>query len=243
MFKATIKSNQLSEAIGAIRAITDEAKFQITADGISVKAVDHANVAMINLDLSKEASSFFDASEHALGIDVAKLENQVLGSAEKDSDITLELDEAAHKLLIKLNRMSYTMSLLDPSSIRKEPIVPNLDLPLRATIPGEEFKRAIKAAGNVSDYLTLGYDTCLFANAWDDTGSLRVEFAEAEGVAPMQVQSLFSLSYMSNFAAVIGKAEKVTLHIGKDMPLRMQFNIADGHGEVGYLMAPRVESE
>jgi len=68
----------------------------------------------------------------------------------------LILDETAHKLVIRMRGLSYTMSLLDPSSIRKEPKVPTLDLPAHIVIRGEDLKRAVKAAEKVSDYMSIG---------------------------------------------------------------------------------------
>ena len=33
------------------------------------------------------------------------------------------------------------------------------------------------------------------------------------------------------------------MHLGNDMPIDMDFDIADGNGHVRYLLAPRIESE
>jgi len=38
-------------------------------------------------------------------------------------------------------------------------------------------------------------------------------------------------------------AENITLNLGKDYPLQMEFEVAEGKGKVTYLLAPRIESE
>ncbi|MDL5502149.1 MAG: DNA polymerase sliding clamp, partial [Candidatus Methanoperedens sp.] len=102
-----------------------------------------------------------------LGIDLTKLIG-VMEMAEKSDNIELELDEASHKLIVRMRGLAYTMSLLDPSSIRKEPKVPSLDLQAHIVIRGEDIKRAVKAAEKVSDYMSMGVKGDVF-------------FMEAEG--------------------------------------------------------------
>ncbi len=57
------------------------------------------------------------------------------------------------------------------------------------------------------------------------------------------MRSLFPLDYFSNMVKSIGSAQSVTLYLGSDYPVKMEFKIAGGKGEVRYLLAPRIESE
>jgi proliferating cell nuclear antigen len=50
MFKAAINAELLKDAIASLAVIVDEVRFRIKPEGISVKAVDPANVAMVILD-------------------------------------------------------------------------------------------------------------------------------------------------------------------------------------------------
>ncbi|MFU8767800.1 MAG: DNA polymerase sliding clamp, partial [Candidatus Methanoperedens sp.] len=214
-------------------------------EGISVKAVDPANVAMVSFELSKDAFDSFEASEGELGIDLAKL-SSIMDMADKTDNIELELDENTHKLVIQMRGLSYTMSLLDPSSIRKEPKVPTLDLPVRIVIRGEDIKRAVKAAEKVSDYMYMGANgDIFFMEAEGDTDKVRVEMAKDQliDMSSGDARSLFSLDYLTDISKVAGKAPEVTIDIGKDYPLKLKIKIADGHGEVSYMLAPRVETE
>jgi proliferating cell nuclear antigen len=245
MFKAVIGAEKLKDSIESISTLVDEAKFRLNPDGISVRAVDPANVAMVSLDIAKDAFGSFEATEGELGIDLTKL-NGIMEMADKDDNIELELDEAAHKLIVRMRGLSYTMSLLDPSSIRKEPKVPSLDLPGRIVIRGEDLKRAVKAAEKVSDYMSMGItgDT-FFMEADGDTDNVRLEMTKDQliEIKPGDAKSLFSLDYLSDMSKILGKASEITIDIGKDYPLKIRFKIAEGHGEVSYMLAPRVESE
>jgi proliferating cell nuclear antigen len=245
MFKAVIGAEKLKDSIESISTLVDEAKFKLTPDGISVKAVDPANVAMVSFDIAKDAFDSFEATEGELGIDLTKL-NGVMEMADKNDSIELELDETSHKLIIQMRGLSYTMSLLDPSSLRKEPKVPALDLPAHIVSRGEDIKRAIKAAEKVSDYMSMGIKGDIFyMEAEGDTDKILVEMTKDQliDIQPAEVKSLFSLDYLSDISKVIGKSNEVTIDIGKDYPLKIKFTIAEGHGEVSYMLAPRVESE
>ncbi len=245
MFKAVIGAEKLKDTIESISTLVDEAKFRFTTDGLSVRAVDPANVAMVSLDLSKEAFDSFEATEGELGIDLTKM-NGIMEMADKSDNIEIDLDEAAHKLVIRMRGLSYTMSLLDPSSIRKEPKVPTLDLPTHIIVRGEDLKRAVKAAEKVSDYMSMGVSgEIFFMEAEGDTDNVRVEMTKDQLIdfKPGEAKSLFSLDYLTDISKIAGKAGEVTIDLGKDYPLKIRFKISEGHGEVSYMLAPRVESE
>jgi proliferating cell nuclear antigen len=244
MFKAEIKSDRLKDSIELVSVLVAEAKFKITPLGISARAVDASNVAMVSFDLTKDAFESFDATEGELGIDLVKL-NGVMEMAGKEDKIELELDEAAHKLIIRMRGLAYTMSLLDPSSIRKEPKIPNLDLPACIVLHGEDIKRAVKAAEKVSDFMALGVkDDVFFMEAEGDTDKVRVELKKDQliDLKPADVKALFSLDYLSDVSKPMGKVSEVTLSLGTDFPLKVAFKFAEGHGNAEYMMAPRVES-
>ena len=245
MFKAVIGAEKLKDAIESISTLVDEAKFKLTTDGISVRAVDPANVAMVSLDLAKDAFDSFEATEGELGIDLTKL-NGIMEMADKSDNIELILDETAHKLIIQMRGLSYTMSLLDPSSIRKEPKVPSLDLPAHIIIRGEDLKRAVRAAEKVSDYMSMGVrGDVFFMEAEGDTDNVKLEMTKDQlvDIKAGEAKSLFSLDYLTDISKIAGKTEEVSIDLGKDYPLKVRFKIAQGHGEVSYMLAPRVESE
>ena len=245
MFKAVIGAEKLKDSIESISTLVDEAKFKLTPEGISVRAVDPANVAMVSFDLAKDAFDSFEATEGELGIDLTKL-NGIMEMVDKSENIELELDENAHRLVVRMRGLAYTMSLLDPSSIRQEPKVPALDLPARIVLRGEDMKRAIKAAEKVSDYISIGIKgDVFFMEAEGDTDKVRVEMTKDQliDIQPAEARSVFLLDYLLDMSKVVGKANEITIDLGKDYPLKLRFKLAGGHGEVSYILAPRVESE
>jgi proliferating cell nuclear antigen len=116
--------------------------------------------------------------------------------------------------------LSYTLSLIDPTAIRKEPRIPELDLPAHVTLPGGELRRAVKAAEKVSDHVVLGVsDEGFYMEAKGDIDSLKLKIPSAEllGMKPGEARSLFSLDYLEDMSKSIGKAGEVT-SVGIDYP-------------------------
>jgi proliferating cell nuclear antigen len=66
---------------------------------------------------------------------------------------------------------------------------------------------------------------------------------ELISITPAPARSLFSLDYLSDIIKPASKSNEVTLQIGNDFPIKINFEIAGGRGKVGYLLAPRIESE
>ncbi|BAI62389.1 DNA polymerase sliding clamp [Methanocella paludicola SANAE] len=246
MFKAVINAEVLKDAIEAVSTLVDEAKFHITKDGISARAVDPANVAMVSFDLKAGAFESYNATDGEIGVDLTRM-NDILGMTSKDDKIELNLNEETRKLEIRTGGLAYTLSLLDPTSIRKEPKVPKLELPAKIVLNGAELKRAVKAAEKVSDHMALGVvDKTFYVEAEGDLDKVRLDIPESSLISIQStgnVRSLFSLDYLNDLAKSLGKAEKVSIDLGTDYPVNFTFNIAGGNGTVTYLLAPRIESE
>lgn len=247
MFKTTIKSENIKAITSALLAMVREAKLDITPEGIAVKAVDAANVAMVYMDIKKEAFDSYEATEGELGIDIAKLDG-LLDMAEKDSMVELELDEVAHKLNVKMGTLKYTMALLDPSTIRKSPKVPNLDLPGIIILKGEDIRRGIKAGSGLSDYISISIvgEACIM-EADGDTDAVKLEIQKADLIeltnnGTKDVKSLYSLDYLDKIGKIAAKVLQVTINIGQDFPCKIGFDMLEGNGNVTYMIAPRVES-
>ncbi len=246
MFKAVINAEVFKDAIEAVSTLVDEAKFKITKDGISARAVDPANVAMVAFDLKASAFESYQATDGEIGIDLNRL-NDILGMTSKDEKVELNLNEETRKMEIRSGSLAYTLSLLDPTSIRKEPKVPNLELPAKIVLNGAELRRAVKAAEKVSDHMALGVkDKTFYVEAEGDLDKVRLDLPESSLISIQStgnVRSLFSLDYLNDLAKSLGKAEQVSIDLGTDYPVKFNFNIAGGNGNITYLLAPRIESE
>ncbi len=245
MFKAKVKAEVLKTVLDAVSPLVDEAKIQATPEGLSLKAVDPAHVAMVDLSLGKKCFQDYKATDLDMGVDLDKLKDilKLAGSADL---IDIEYKEDAHRLVFKIGHITRRMALVDTQNMG-DPKVPNLNLPNQVTLLAGELQQGIKASEAVSDHIALvaqGNTFELVADGDTDQVHLKLEGNDLVKIqAPDKSRSLFSLDYFSNMAKVVRATDPVTLHLGTDYPVKIEFDIADGGGHIIYLLAPRIESE
>jgi len=245
IFQVEVKSEILKEVLNVVATLVDEAKFNITDDAISLRAVDPAHVAMIDLNVKSSAFENYKASETELGIDISKMID-VLKLAKPNDVISINHDEDKNRLILKIANITRSMSLVDTTGM-VEPKVPNLSLPVKVVISTDELTQGIKASESVSDHISLSATQDGFELASEgDTDAVNLKLSKdllTELKCKENVKSLFSLDYFSNMIKSASSSEAVTMNLGTDFPVKIEFNIANENGEVHYLLAPRIESE
>jgi len=247
MLKATIDSDIFKEAIDAISALVPECRLHTEENGISTRAVDTANVAMIAITLKKEAFDSYKATTSEVGIDISKMKN-IFNMASKGDMISIELPDNAQKMAVSVHGYHYSITLLDTNTIRKDPNSPTINLPGKVVIAGDDLNNAIKAAAVISDKIAMGINTkneTFFMIAEGDTDHIQREFSkdELKSLTAKEARSLFSLDYLKDMGRVMSKAAEVEVYLGIDHPVRFSFEIAGGNGRVEYLLAPRIEAD
>ena len=125
MFKARIKADSLKEFIGTVGSLVDEAKINVSEEGLQVKAVDPSHVAMIEANLMKSAFDSFEVKDVQMGLDIDKFKS-VLTMAGKDEMVILEKDDELNRLVVNIGNLTRAMPLLDTSGM-PDPKVPSLD--------------------------------------------------------------------------------------------------------------------
>jgi proliferating cell nuclear antigen len=240
MFKCVISQNALSGIISAVSHLTDETNITISEAGMNIEAVDPANVAMVFLTAKASAFDSYQAAPCKIALDLPKLQSLVSGK----EPVSMVLEEETHKLHIAVGRAKYTMSLLDPTSIKGAPKIPQLDLPCSITMTGSDLQEAIKAAGKVSDHVILeqNEEAFIFSAKGDiDAFSMPFQLSELTGIKQGMSRALFSLEYLVDIAKVASSSKAVQIETGVDYPAVVKFDIGDI--SIKYLLAPRIEQE
>ena len=247
MFKAIVSAETLRGALDSVSVLVDECKINLNEDGLAIRAVDPANVGMVDLTLDVEAFESYETDGGVIGVNLARLEDFV-GMADSDQLVQLELDEETRKLHVRIDGLEGTLALIDPESIRKEPDIPDLDLPATVVVEGRDIDRAVKAADMVSDHIALGVDAdeeLFYVDAEGDTDDVHLELTREDliDLTPGDAHSLFSLDYLKNMNKAIPKDAEVEMELGEEFPVKMHFDFAEGDGHVTFMLAPRIQSE
>jgi proliferating cell nuclear antigen len=245
MFNAKVKSEVLKGIIDVTSPLVNEVKFNITQKGISLRAVDPAHVAMVDLQINDKAFEEYKANDMELGIDMDKL-SSIMRLASSGDTVTLEYDEESNKLVIKIGNLVRKMGLIDTAGM-PDPKMPNLNLPAKVILKASELTQGVRASEAVSDHLALTVNKDnfeLFAEGDTDTVNLKLpKDLLIELNTNSKCKSLFSIDYFSNMIKPVKGEDPITIMIGNDNPIKVEFDIAENKGHVIYLLAPRIESE
>jgi len=247
MFKAIVNASTLRDSLDAVSVLVDECKIRLNEEELSIRAVDPANVGMVDLTLEAAAFKSYEADGGVIGVNLDRLED-IAGMAESDDLVHLKLDEETRKLHIEVEGLSYTLALIDPDSIRQEPDIPDLDLPAEITLEGAQLNRGIKAADMVSDHIRLRVDEgdeTFHIEAEGDTDDVDLELT-SEGLIALQAgpaDSLFSLDYLKDMNKAINADAEVRVELGEEFPVKLHYEFAEGLGNVTFMLAPRIQSE
>jgi len=245
MFNAKVKSEVLKGIIDVTSPLVNEVKLNVTSKGISLRAVDPAHVAMVDLEIKNKAFEEYKASDVELGIDMDKL-GAIMRLASTGDIVSLEFDEDTNRLIVRIGNLVRKMGLIDTAGM-PDPKMPNLNLPAKVKLKASELTQGVRASETVSDHLALTVNKDnfeLYAEGDTDTVNLKLpKDLLVELNTTGKCKSLFSIDYFSNMIKPVRGEDPITIMIGNDNPIKVEFNIADNKGHVTYLLAPRIESE
>jgi len=244
----TAPVSTLSTALSPVSALVDECKLQLSESGMSITAVDPANVAMVDMEIGASSFESYSADDATLGINLERLED-VLSMGDSGDLVSCSLDQETRKLDIDIGGLSYTLALIDPDSIRQEPDIPDLDLSATVVLEGEQISRGITAADLCSDHVDLRADAdteTFHIAAEGDTDDVDLGLGDEDLLSAQvedSVESMFSLDYLSDMDRAIPSDAEVSMRLGSEMPVKLRYSVAGGEVEVVNMLAPRIQSE
>ncbi|EJN59752.1 proliferating cell antigen [Halogranum rubrum] len=247
MFKAIVSASTLRDALDSVSVLVEECKIRLNEDELAIRAVDPANVGMVDLSLEAAAFESYEADGGVIGVNLSRLED-IAGMANSGDLIQLELNEETRKLHIQIEGLSYTLALIDPDSIRQEPDIPDLDLPAEIVLEGNQMDRGIKAADMVSDHIRLRVDEeaeAFYIEAEGDTDDVDLKLTREDLIdfTSGPADSLFSLDYLKDMNKAIPSDAEVTIELGAEFPVKLHYEFGEGMGHVTYMLAPRIQSD
>ena len=251
MFKARIKADNLKEFIGTVGSLVDEAKLNVSEDGLQIKAVDPSHVAMIEANMLKSAFDSYEAKVMEMGLDIDKFKN-VLTVAGKDDMVELEKDEKLNRLVVNIGNLTRAMPLLDTSGM-PDPKVPSLDLPASVSVVVGEIGQGLKASKSVSDHIALSTtkDSFRLVCEGDNQNSVDVSLGKDQLEkldSSEDATSLFSLEYFALMVNSLPSDRILHINLGSDLPVKVDADLAvddmtGAQGNVKFLLAPRIDRD
>jgi len=236
--------------ITAISTLVDEATFDLSPEGIKLRAMDPSRVAMIDFEWPKTVFDEYLCSEAAkMCINVSEL-LKLLRRTGRNESVELSLDEKTGRLKMTIKGdyvRTFNMPTLE--AMEEEVPTPKVAFNVKAEVTTQGLGQAIEDALLVSDHVRIEADNeKMTMNATGDLMGATIELKKG-GAALLGLEvkepskATFSLSYLSEIIkAAAATSEIATIEFSTDMPIRLDFK-QQQEGKLTFYLAPRIEVE
>ncbi|MEK6820220.1 MAG: proliferating cell nuclear antigen (pcna) [Nanoarchaeota archaeon] len=230
----------LSDIVGIISELVTEVRIKVNKSGLSMIAIDPANVALVSFKLPAGNFSAFEAEEEVLGVSFDSLKS-VLRRAGAGSSLILQTQDNTLKVEIH-DKIKRTFKLALINIDEEEKSMPSLDFVCDVEMPTMDFSEAIEDCSVVADSCIFSINDGKFVVEARGLHSTKSEFSGDEAkISGEKGKAKYSLEYMQKFARACKLTDKVSVNFSDDYPLKLEFK--SNNFELAFVLAPRVESE
>lgn len=231
---------KLVDAISIVSELVTEVRLKFLEEGLSIVAVDPANVAMIIFKMSKESFSKYEINKEVMGINLDDLK-KILKRTTTASSLNFESEENQLKItILDKSKRTFTLSLIDTSTEEKNE--PNLDFACKIEMDSSDLAQTIEDCFVVADSCLISSKNNEFIiSATGSINSTKSEFSSDIISVTGEGRSKYSLEYLMKFIKATKISNNVNLKFSDNYPLRMEF-VGDQLG-IAFILAPRVEND
>ncbi|MBM3229639.1 proliferating cell nuclear antigen (pcna) [Candidatus Parvarchaeota archaeon] len=234
-------------AIDPIVNLIDEGQFEISKDGLSLRAMDPSQIAMISFFMPKSAFVQYESETVSkIGLNFANL-TKILARTRDGEQLAISQED--NKLLLKFSanrkKRTFKVPLIDlPAGASREP---NITHDAKVKIAAREFKEILKDANLVSTHVTLeATDLGFFVDVKGDTAELKVENektpeATLEVEAKANARATFPLKYLEDITKACPDDGAVSIHLKSNAPVKIEYEAESA--KATYYLAPRIDTD
>ncbi|MDO8460039.1 MAG: proliferating cell nuclear antigen (pcna) [Nanoarchaeota archaeon] len=230
-----------ADIVTVISELVTEVRMKINQEGISLTAIDPANVAMVYFKIPATLFSEFNIDkEEEIGINLGNLK-AVLRRCNTGSALTLERHENLLKIgLIDRIKRDFTLSLIEIDT--EDKILPQWEFNSVIHINSDTFVEVIEDCAVVADACTFIAEPSKFIVEAHGLNSARAEFSSDEvEIHSGNSMARFSIEYLNKFTKGAKISSRVTLSFSDNHPMRLDFH--SGGVVLSFVLAPRIEQD
>ena len=235
-------------SVDAIVTLIDEGEFELTENGMILKAMDPSQIAMVSFVMPKTSFERYDVTEPGtkLGLNLEDLA-KIMGRVRSDEKLVIKMDESKARIVLLFKGKTtrrFVMPLLDIGA--STPKEPNIEFESEMKFSGNFFKESLKDTGLFSSHVVLSAHTDAFViEATGDKGevSIRTE-KDSDQIFDYSVKSdsraMFPLDYLNDLLKNVDASTAIELNLRTDAPMKLSYDIDTA--KVTYYLAPRIET-
>ena len=230
----------LAKVIDIISDLVTEVRIKVNEFGMSITAMDPANISMVNFKIPKSSFSQFEVEKEVLGINLDNLK-QVLRRCSPGSSLIMERKENLLSIHIQDRiKRNFTLNLIEIESEERD--LPELEFSSVVEINSVDLITSIEDCNIVADACSFIIKDGKFIIEAKSLNSARSEFSGDEAkIEAENCKAKYSLEYLQKFMKGAKLCEKSVLKFAEEHPLRIDFKTSDM--ELSFILAPRVETD
>ncbi|KAK3031035.1 hypothetical protein RJ639_035066 [Escallonia herrerae] len=241
----------------AVKDLVNDANFDCSATGFSLQAMDSSHVALVALLLRSEGFEHYRCDRNlSMGMNLGNMA-KMLKCAGNDDIVTIKADDGSDSVTFMFESPTqdkiadFEMKLMDIDSEHLG--IPEAEYESIVRMPASEFARICKDLSTIGDTVVISVtkEGVKFSTRGDiGTANIvcrqntSIDKPEEATIIEMQepVTLTFALRYMNSFTKATPLASQVTISLSSDLPIVVEYKIA----EMGYLrfyLAPKIEED
>lgn len=240
MFEVSVEDAKFwKNCVDAIVNLIDEGVLEVKADGISLRAMDPSQIAMVSFFVPKKSFVEYNVEgSERLGLNFDNLAKFLARAREKEK-LRMVLEE--NRLGMEFSgegRRSFKVPLLDLSAgPQKEP---KIEYDATVKVNAGQLKEILRDATLVSSHVVLeATEAGFFVDAKGDSADLN-EKATAEVSLKKPARATFPLQFLDDIAKACPNDAGITLNLKTNAPIKIEYAIGDA--SLTYYLAPRIEA-
>ena len=230
-----------ADIVSIISELVVEVKIKVTKEGMSLTAVDPANVAMVHFKMPSDLFSEYQLDkDEVLGVNLENLK-AVLRRCKPGSSLTIQRQDNNLKLGINDRiKRDFSLALLDIDMEEKE--MPQWEFNSIVKLNADALVEVVEDCAIVSDACTFIAEPSKFIVEAYGLNSARAEFSSDEAeIHSANSMARFSLEYMNKFIKGSKISNRVHLSFSNNHPMRLDF--PTGNVMLSFVLAPRIEQD
>jgi proliferating cell nuclear antigen len=233
----------LLKAVELISELVTEVRLKFTDFGLSISAMDPANVAMVGFKLPKSAFSEYEGGNETLGVNLDNLK-RILKRCGIKSSLFLETKENLLEIRIEDRvRRNFSLSLIEieGEEIEFEEKIERMEFTSRVELDSSDFIASIEDCMVVAEACSFIIADGKFVIEAKGLNSAMSEFSSDEAkIVAEDCKSRFSLDYLQKFIKGAKIVDKTVLNFAQEHPLKIDFK--NDHMSLSFILAPRMET-
>ena len=188
----------LAKVIDIISELVTEVRIKVNEFGMSITAMDPANISMVNFKIPKSSFSQFEVEKEVLGINLDNLK-QILRRSGSGSSLTIEKKENLLSIHIQDRiKRNFTLNLIEIESEERD--LPELEFSSLVEINSVDLITSIEDCNIVADACSFIIKDGKFIIEAKSLNSARSEFSGDEAkIQAENCKAKYSLVYLQKF--------------------------------------------